>query len=155
MVVGVLLGTWGAWTRQQLFSLYLFNTVLQFCAISSIPKIKRDSCNLVALKALRTQGCGSRKEGQLLDLTGMGRRAVYSDSWCSVEVLKVKWLLTRSSLQGVGVCEKEGLGKWGRGEVDGKKGAGAEQSACVKGLRARGMLSDLCWCPALLGRWAL
>lgn len=62
-------------TRRQLFTLYLFNTVLQFRAISSIPKIKRDSCSLVALEALRTQGCGSRKEGQLLDLAEMGRGA--------------------------------------------------------------------------------
>lgn len=55
----------------------------------------------------------------------------------------------------MGGCEKEGPGEWGRREVDGKKGAGAEKSACVKGLRARGVLSGLRLCPALLGRWAL
>ena len=53
--------------------MYLLNTVLQFRAISSIPKI--DNCSIVALKALRTQGCGSRKEGQLLDLAEMERGA--------------------------------------------------------------------------------
>ena len=41
----------------------------------------------------------------------------------------------------------------GPGRGGWQEGSGAEKSACVKGLRARGMLSDLRLCPASLGRW--